>query len=143
MKPALRRAWRSRDVLQLGMTRAHATVVGPVDTATASFLGLLDGTRGLPLLRAEAAAMGLPEGRADALVERLARAGALDDARGGGAGGAALRSRGPALERLGPDLASLSVLHPAPGAAIGVMAARAVEQAEERRRRRVHRPHHR
>ncbi len=132
VKPALRRAWRHRDVLQLGMTRAHARVVGPVDTATASFLGLLDGTRGLPLLRAEAAAMGLPEGRADALVERLSRAGVLDDARGGGRGGAALRSRGPALERLRPDLASLSVLHPAPGAAMGLMAARQARRVQVR-----------
>ncbi|EMF02570.1 ThiF family adenylyltransferase [Streptomyces mobaraensis NBRC 13819 = DSM 40847] len=132
VKPALRRAWRRRDVLQLGMTRAHARVVGPVDTATASFLGLLDGTRGLPLLRAEAAAMGLPEGRADALVERLTRAGVLDDARGGGRGGAALRSRGPALERLRPDLASLSVLHPAPGAALGLMAARQARRVQVR-----------
>ncbi|MGI5339925.1 ThiF family adenylyltransferase [Streptomyces sp. CA-181903] len=132
VKPALRRAWRRRDVLQLGMTPAHARVVGPVDTATASFLGLLDGTRGLPLLRAEATAMGLPEGRADALVERLARAGVLDDARGGGRGGAALRSRGPALERLRPDLASLSVLHPAPGAAMGLMAARQARRVQVR-----------
>ncbi|WP_249375096.1 ThiF family adenylyltransferase [Streptomyces sp. I05A-00742] len=132
VKPALRRAWRSRDVLQLGMTRAHASVMGPVDPATASFLGLLDGTRSLPLLRAEAAAMGLPEGRADALVERLARAGVLDDARGGGTGGIALRNRGGALERLRPDLASLSVLHPAPGAAMGLMAARQERRVQVR-----------
>ncbi|WP_107082161.1 ThiF family adenylyltransferase [Streptomyces caatingaensis] len=124
LKPALRRAWRNRDTLQVGMTAAHATAVGPVDTATASFLALLDGTRGLPLLRAEATALGLPDGRADALVARLARAGLLDDARGGGEAGAALRSRGTALERLRPDLGSLSVLHPQPGAAIGLMAAR-------------------
>lgn len=125
LKPALRRAWRSRDTVQVGMTGAHASVVGPLDTATASLLALLDGTRSLPLLRAEAVALGLPEGRVDALVERLARAGLLDDARGGGAGGDTLRSRGgAALERLRPDLASLSVLHPGPGAAMRLMAAR-------------------
>lgn len=132
IKPALRRAWRSRDSVQFGMTRAHAAVVAPVDTATGSFLGLLDGTRGLPLLREEARAMALPEGRADAVVERLARAGLLDDSRGGGESGAALRGRGGALERLRPDLASLSVLHPEPGAAIRLMAARQESRVQVR-----------
>src|SRR5690242_9708264 len=64
LKPALRRGWRSRDTVQFGVARAHAVVLGPVDTATGSFLELLDGTRGLPLLRQEARALGLPEGRA-------------------------------------------------------------------------------
>ncbi|MYV53827.1 ThiF family adenylyltransferase, partial [Streptomyces sp. SID3212] len=72
VKTALRRAWRERQTVQFGVTPAHAVLVGPVDTATGSFLELLDGTRGLPLLREEARAMGLPDGRADALVERLA-----------------------------------------------------------------------
>ncbi|MEU8580693.1 ThiF family adenylyltransferase [Streptomyces abikoensis] len=124
LKPALRRAWRSRDTVQFGVAPAHAVLLGPVDTATGSFLGLLDGTRGMPLLREEARGMGLPEGRADELVERLAAAGLLDDPRGGGAEAAALRGRGGALERLRPDLAALSVLHPGPGAALRVMAGR-------------------
>ncbi len=79
LKPALRRAWRSRDTVRLGITRAHAVALGQLDTATASFIGLLDGTRGLPLLRQEARAMGLPEGRADAVVARLVTAGVIDD----------------------------------------------------------------
>ncbi|RLU99487.1 hypothetical protein CTZ27_15490 [Streptomyces griseocarneus] len=124
LKPALRRSWRSRDTVQFGVAPAHALVVGPVDTATSSFLPLLDGTRGMPLLREEARSVGLPEGRADALVEKLTRAGLLDDPRGGGEGAAALREQGPALERLRPDLASLSVLHAGAGAAMGIMAAR-------------------
>ncbi len=66
------------------MAPAHAMVLGPVDTATGSFLDLLNGTRGLPLLRDLGRAMGLPDGHVDALVERLARSGLLDDATGGG-----------------------------------------------------------
>ncbi|MFI9236515.1 ThiF family adenylyltransferase [Streptomyces sp. NPDC053079] len=132
VKPALRRSWRNRDMVQFGIAPAHAVVVGPVDTATGAFLGLLDGTRGMPLLREEARGMGLPEGRADALVERLGEAGLLDDARGGGEGAAALRSRGGALERLRPDLASLSVLHSGPGAAMRLMAARQAMRVQVR-----------
>ncbi|MFI9305573.1 TOMM precursor leader peptide-binding protein [Streptomyces triculaminicus] len=124
VKPALRRAWRNRDMVQFGAAPAHAVLLGPVDTATGSFLGLLDGTRGMPLLREEATGFGLPEGRADALVRRLAVAGLLDDPRAGGEAAAALRARGGSLERLRPDLASLSVLHPEPGAAMRLMAAR-------------------
>ncbi|MEU5048385.1 ThiF family adenylyltransferase [Streptomyces sp. NPDC021096] len=132
VKPALRRSWRNRDMVQFGIAPAHAVVVGPVDTATGAFLGLLDGTRGMPLLREEARGMGLPEGRADALVERLGEAGLLDDARGGGEGAAALRSRGGALERLRPDLASLSVLHSGPGAAMRLTAARQAMRVQVR-----------
>ncbi|MEU4208861.1 ThiF family adenylyltransferase [Streptomyces sp. NPDC026206] len=132
LKPALRRAWRNRDMVQFGAAPAHAVVVGPVDTATGCFLALLDGTRGMQLLREEARGMGLPEGRADALVERLGGAGLLDDPRGGGEEAAALRSRGGALERLRPDLASLSVLHSGPGAAMRLMAARRLMRVQVR-----------
>ncbi|MYR59932.1 ThiF family adenylyltransferase, partial [Streptomyces sp. SID625] len=85
VKPALRRGWRDLNTVQFGMTPAHALTLGPVDTATGSFLELLNGTRGLPLLREEAHRMDLPEGHVDLLVRRLSRAGLLDDARGGGA----------------------------------------------------------
>ncbi|GHG57369.1 TOMM precursor leader peptide-binding protein [Streptomyces griseocarneus] len=132
VKPALRRAWRNREMVQFGTAPAHAVLLGPVDTATGSFLGLLDGTRGMPLLREEATGFGLPDGRADALVERLAAAGLLDDPRAGGEAAAALRARGGSLERLRPDLASLSVLHPEPGAAMRLMAARQAVRVQVR-----------
>ncbi|MEV4500404.1 ThiF family adenylyltransferase [Streptomyces klenkii] len=132
LKPALRRSWRNRDTVQFGVAPAHAVTVGPVDTATGSFLGLLDGTRGMPLLREEARAAGLPEGRADALVERLSAAGLVDDPCGGGEGAAALRGTGAALERLRPDLASLSVLHPGPGDAMRLMGARQAMRVQVR-----------
>ncbi|AQW53247.1 ThiF family adenylyltransferase [Streptomyces violaceusniger] len=125
LKPALRRGWRSRDTIQFGVARAHAVVMGPVDTATGSFLELLDGTRGLPLLRQEARAIGLPEGRADALVDRLAAAGLLDEPRDGGEPAAA-------LDRLRPDAGALSVLHPEPGAAARLLAARRAMRVQVR-----------
>ncbi|NDK26491.1 ThiF family adenylyltransferase, partial [Streptomyces sp. TR1341] len=100
MKPALRRGWRDLGTVQFGMTPAHALTLGPMDTATSGFLDLLNGTRGLPLLRAEGRRLKLPDGRVDTLVDRLARAGLVDDARGGGPAAAALRGRTEVLRRL-------------------------------------------
>ncbi|MFI6285328.1 ThiF family adenylyltransferase [Streptomyces sp. NPDC051018] len=124
VKPALRRAWRERQTVQFGVTPAHAVSVGPVDTATGALLDMLDGTRGLPLLREEARALGLPDGHADALVRRLAAAGLIDDPKAGGPAADALRTKTGALDRLRPDLASLSVVHPEPGGGIRRLAAR-------------------
>ncbi|MEU1037460.1 TOMM precursor leader peptide-binding protein [Streptomyces sp. NPDC005907] len=124
VKSALRRGWRDLNTVQFGMAPAHAIVLGPVDTATGSFLTLLDGTRGLPLLRDEARRMGLPDGHVDGLVERLARSGLLDDATGGGPAADALRGKQAVLDRLRPDLASLSLATSAPGEAIERLAAR-------------------
>ncbi|MER5403257.1 TOMM precursor leader peptide-binding protein [Streptomyces sp. NPDC002769] len=124
VKPALRRGWRDLNTVQFGMAPAHAMVLGPVDTATGSFLDLLDGTRGLPLLREEGRGMGLPDGHVDALVERLADSGLLDDATGGGPAADTLRAKKAVLDRLRPDLAALSLVTPAPGDALGHLAAR-------------------
>ncbi|MFD7712690.1 TOMM precursor leader peptide-binding protein [Streptomyces sp. NPDC059785] len=124
VKPALRRGWRDPGTVQFGMAPAHAMVLGPLDTATGYFLTLLDGTRGLPLLRDEGRRMGLPDGHVDGLVKRLAGAGLLDDATGGGAAADALRARKAVLDRLRPDLASLSVITTEPGEGIERLAAR-------------------
>ncbi|MFJ9348950.1 TOMM precursor leader peptide-binding protein [Streptomyces sp. NPDC101237] len=124
VKTALRRGWRDLNTVQFGMTPAHAMTLGPMDTATGSFLDLLDGARGLPLLRAEGRRMDLPDGHVDALVERLSRAGLVDDAHGGGPAAVALRARPEVLDRLAPDLASLSLITPDPGGAIDRLAAR-------------------
>ncbi|MBT2525820.1 ThiF family adenylyltransferase [Streptomyces sp. ISL-99] len=132
VKPALRRAWRDRQTVQFGMTSAHAVTVGPVDTATGSFLGLLDGTRGLPLLREEARAMGLPDGRVDDLVAKLTAAGLIDDATAGGAAADALRGRADMFDRLRPDLASLSVVHCEPGGGARHLAARRAMRVQVR-----------
>jgi bacteriocin biosynthesis cyclodehydratase domain-containing protein len=124
VKPALRRGWRDLNTVQFGMTPAHALTLGPVDTATGSFLDLLDGTRGLPLLREEGRRMDLPDGHVDRLVERLARAGLLDDAHGGGPEACALRERKEVMARLRPDLAALSLVTSQPGDAVEHLAAR-------------------
>ncbi|SBT95920.1 hypothetical protein GA0115233_11886 [Streptomyces sp. DI166] len=124
VKPALRRGWRDLNTVQFGMTPAHAMTLGPMDTATGSFLDLLNGTRGPELLRAEGRRMRLPDGHVDGLITRLARAGLLDDARGGGTAGAELRGRKEVLDRLRPDLASLSLTSSEPGEAMRRLAAR-------------------
>ncbi|GEC07400.1 hypothetical protein SSP24_50550 [Streptomyces spinoverrucosus] len=124
VKPALRRGWRDLNTVQFGMTPAHAMTLGPMDTATGSFLELLNGTRGLPLLREEGRRMDLPDGHVDELIRRLARSGLLDDARGGGPAADALRGRQAVLDRLRPDLATLSLTTAEPGDAIRHLAAR-------------------
>lgn len=124
VKPALRRGWRDLNTVQFGLAPAHAMVLGPMDTATGSFLDLLDGTRGLPLLREEGRRMGLPDGHVDELVERLAASGLLDDARGGGPDADTLREKDTVMDRLRPDLAALSLISPEPGSAMARLAAR-------------------
>ncbi|MFE5818258.1 TOMM precursor leader peptide-binding protein [Streptomyces sp. NPDC056479] len=106
------------------MTPAHALTLGPMDTATGSFLDLLNGTRGLELLREEGRRMDLPDGHVDRLVRRLAGAGLLDDAKGGGPAGDALRGKKDVLDRLRPDLASLSLTTSDPGEAMNRLTAR-------------------
>ncbi|MGV9693989.1 TOMM precursor leader peptide-binding protein [Streptomyces sp. NPDC003444] len=126
VKPALRRAWRSLRCVQFGVTPAHAVVLDPVGPETEAVLGLLDGTRGVELLRAEARARGLPDGRLEALLGRLESAGLLTDGATGrpGRAGPAAGAADAALDPLRADLASLSVVHPEPERAAGVLAAR-------------------
>ncbi|MER6129543.1 TOMM precursor leader peptide-binding protein [Streptomyces sp. NPDC001795] len=132
VKPALRRGWRDLNTVQFGMAPAHAMVLGPVDTATGSFLDLLDGTRGLPLLREEARRMGLPDGHVDALVDNLSDSGLLDDARGGGPQADALRTKAAVLDRLRADLASLSLVTRTPGEPARRLAARRSQRVQIR-----------
>ncbi|MFE5714885.1 TOMM precursor leader peptide-binding protein [Streptomyces sp. NPDC056501] len=126
VKPALRRAWRSLQCVQFGITPAHAVVMSPVDTSTGALLALLDGTRGTELLRAEARALGLPDGRLEAFLGRLAAAGLLADASTGrpGRAGPGAGAVDTALDPLRADLASLSVVHPEPDRAPGALTAR-------------------
>ncbi|HWU05006.1 MAG TPA: ThiF family adenylyltransferase [Streptomyces sp.] len=132
LKPALRRAWRGRNTVQFGVTPAHAVTLGPMDIATGSFLELLDGTRGLPLLREEARALDLSDRHVDILVSRLAEAGLLDDPDAGGPEADALRRRAETLERQRPDAAALSVVHPAPGSGLRRLAARRAMRVQVR-----------
>lgn len=135
LKPALRRAWRNLQSVQFGATPAHAVVLGPVDTATGSLLGLLDGTRGMERLRGEARALGLPDGVLERLLGRLAEAGLLADGsagRPGKAGGATPANS--ALDPLRADLASLSVIHREPDGALRRLAARRALRVQVRGR---------
>ncbi|MFH8978503.1 TOMM precursor leader peptide-binding protein [Streptomyces sp. NPDC017890] len=132
VKPALRRGWRDLNTVQFGMTPAHALTLGPVDTATGSFLELLNGTRGPALLREEGHRLDLPEGHVDRVVEGLARAGLLDDFRGGGPDADALRKKKEVLDRLRPDLASLSLTTSEPGDAMRHLAARRAQRVRVR-----------
>ncbi|MEO3847371.1 ThiF family adenylyltransferase [Streptomyces sp. B8F3] len=65
--------------MQIGVTRAHAVSIHPVDSATGLFLRRLDGTRGLEALRREGHRFGLSPRSVDTLVARLTRAGLIDD----------------------------------------------------------------
>ncbi|MGW7350636.1 ThiF family adenylyltransferase [Streptomyces sp. NPDC054784] len=126
IKPALRRGWRDRQTVQYGVAAAHAVLLGPVDDTTAVLLDLLDGTRSLPRLRSEATALGLPPDAADRLVERLTRAGLIDDAT------ADRQAAAGVGERLRADLASLSVVHPEPGGGPRRLAARRAGRVQVR-----------
>ncbi|MFI8101961.1 TOMM precursor leader peptide-binding protein [Streptomyces sp. NPDC086023] len=132
VKPALARAWRDLQTVQFGVTPAHAVAFGPLDNAAGGFLDLLDGTRTLPALREGAAALGLPEGHADLLVRRLAGAGLLDDSTAGGPPAQAMRHRMDMVERLRPDLGSLSLVRREPGGALRGLAARRAVRVQVR-----------
>ncbi|WNI17893.1 TOMM precursor leader peptide-binding protein [Actinacidiphila sp. ITFR-21] len=117
LKSALRRCWRDRESVQFGMDPAHAVVLEPVDGAAAGFLDLLDGTRGAVALTRDAGALGIGPDGVRRLLGLLADGGVLDDASSHAGLAAAMRHRAPALDRLRPDLAALSVVHPGPGGA--------------------------
>ncbi|GAA3181075.1 ThiF family adenylyltransferase [Streptomyces ramulosus] len=132
IKPALRRGWRDNATVQYGVAPAHAVVVGPLDIATGYFLDMIDGTRTMEELIAQAHALDLPPARARGVVERLGAAGLLEVASGGGPGADAVRADGAACARLRPDLGSLSVRHPEATGAWGRIGARRAVRARVR-----------
>jgi hypothetical protein len=110
LKPALRRVWRDATTLQLGLNPAHATVIAGVDAITAQWLDGLDGTRDRAGVLRRATDLGIDEAVAASLLDQLTERGAIDS---GGADVVPLRSLPESeLDRLAPDLASLSLLHP-------------------------------
>ncbi|MGP4114496.1 ThiF family adenylyltransferase [Streptomyces sp. 4N509B] len=118
IKPSLRRGWRDRQTVRYGVTPSHSVLFGPLDSATESFLTLLDGTRGMPVLREAAATLGLGSQAADRLTGQLARAGVLDDST------ADRDAASEVTDAQRPDLASLSLLRPEPGGGLRALAAR-------------------
>jgi len=106
LNPALRRLWRDRSTLQLGIDPERALVISEIDTHTVRFLAGLDGRRTqLEVLR-DAARAGLRVRFVAEVLAGLRRGNALLD----GAGSA----RRP--DRLDPDRAALSLLTDGPGA---------------------------
>ncbi|MFD8785200.1 TOMM precursor leader peptide-binding protein [Kitasatospora sp. NPDC059599] len=130
LKPALSRSWRDSETLQFGTVTRHAGMLGNADPALCEFLGLLDGTRDRPELVEAGERIGLGREPADTLLTELAETGLLDDAEA--TDRALARFPQPQRELLGPDLASLSLVHSGPGAAPAVLARRADARIEVR-----------
>ncbi len=130
LKPALSRAWRDRDTLQFGTVRHHARVVEDVSQPVAAFLELLDGSRERSALLDAGERLGLGGGLTEQLLASLEEGGLLDDAESTAA--ALARYPRPRQELLAADLASLSLVHPAPGEAPAVLQARSRARVEIR-----------
>ena len=107
--PATRRLWRDRETLQLRQPSSHAAVLGPLDDGCRAVLALLDGTRSPAQVVTQAPSAGCSPARAAELLDVLGEAGLLLDADGlhEGVGGLDRAD----LDRLAPDLASLSLVH--------------------------------
>lgn len=110
--PGLRRLWRGRHHLQLGVDPARAVVLELPDPRTACVLDLLDGGRSERTILAQAGYRGVPAPDAWAVIDQLRAAGLVVSAQ-------ALLPPGlpgPVRDRLVPEAAALA-LHRAEGSA--------------------------
>jgi bacteriocin biosynthesis cyclodehydratase domain-containing protein len=107
----LRRLWRDHETLQLGIEPRHAVVLRGLSRADETVLEMLDGSRDVEGLVAQAGARGVDELSVRRLLLMLARARVLDDR--------ALQPRGNERDRqrLEPDALSIALLDRTPGAA--------------------------
>ena len=122
INPALRRVWRDGSTLQLGTDPDRAVVIGGLDRPCAQLVERVDGTHDLAGLRALAARLGVPAGRADHLLGLLEHSGVLHD---GAADHRALaRLSQPERDRLQPDVAAASATRAAPDGGAGVLGRR-------------------
>ncbi|HVA59411.1 MAG TPA: ThiF family adenylyltransferase [Mycobacteriales bacterium] len=114
--PGLRRFWRDEQTVQFGLETAHAVVVGGIGPAVAELLDRLDGTHELDDLVQAAAKRGVPAEEARRVLALLSAAGAMADTSARPDAIATL----PLIERdrLGPDVAALSLSHPDPALAL-------------------------
>ncbi|WP_329567400.1 ThiF family adenylyltransferase [Kitasatospora sp. NBC_01266] len=130
LKSALSRAWRDQETLQFGTAPERAQVVDQADERFCAFLGLLDGERDGPALTAAAEGLGLAPSYVAQALHSLTETGLLDDAL---AVEQALAELPPSRrELLGPDLASLALLHPSPGGGAQALARRTGLRVEVR-----------
>jgi len=118
LKPALRSVWRAPDVVQIGLSARHGTLLAGVTATDATLLEMLrDG------VDPRGAAADRPRGRE--LLRLLHESGVLVPAR---AGRAALARLGPDRDRLAADAAVWSVVHPQAGDGWELLAGRAARQ---------------
>lgn len=107
LKPALRRLWRDRETLQIGVDPDRALVVTDLGPALVEVVDGLTGVRTEEALVHDALSRGASASATRRLLRLLAEGGALDDAE---SARAALEGLGPAeRERLRPDVAACSV----------------------------------
>lgn len=130
LKSALSRTWRDQQTLQFGTAPELARLVDRADDSFCAFLDLLDGRRDAAALTVAGEDLGLPPAYVAQALRSLEAAGLLDDAL---ATEQVLAGHSPARrELLGPDLASLSLLHPAPGAGARALRRRGEARVEIR-----------
>ncbi|WP_213452587.1 hypothetical protein [Rhizomonospora bruguierae] len=99
--PGLRRLWRDRNTLQVGLDPARGLVVELADPGTARLLALLDGARPERALLADAAAAGIDPADARNLLAALRGAGLVV--------GAHTLAPGPHRQGLAGEIASLAL----------------------------------
>lgn len=109
--PGLRRLWRGRHRLQLGVAPARAVIVELPDPGAAEVLDLLDGTRSVRTALTQARRRGVREADAQALFEQLCRAGLVISSQALMPTGIAEPRRG----RLLPEAAALALRPAGPG----------------------------
>lgn len=130
LKAGLSRAWRDQEALQFGTAPERARVVDRADERFRAFLDLLDGERDGPAITEAGRALGLAPEYVDEALRSLEQAGLLDDSLATEEALAGYSRTG--RELLGPDLASLALLHPAPGEGARVLSRRAAARVEVR-----------
>ena len=120
IKSGLRRVWREAGTLQIGLSQRRGTVIAGL---TASDVPLIDRLRdGVDASLFEADADGLAAARRRELVRLLSEAGVLI---GTGVGRPVRDGLGMAADRLVPDAAVWSLVHPDVGDGWSLLAARA------------------
>ena len=123
IKAGLRRVWRETGTLQIGLSRRRGTVIAGL---TAADMPLIDRLRdGVDASVFEAADDGLEAARRRELVGLLTEAGVLV---GTGVGRPLRDGLGSAAERLAPDAAVWSLVHPDVGDGWGLLAGRAARR---------------